>query len=331
MSDTDLNIAAGTELYLLADIPPSTREVYLHGCGDVIELPQLPAHVEDLRLEYVVVSNIPHFTEGLKRLWIAGDVTNNSLAQWVFPSTLEYFSYVEFDGEADLRSVTAKNISVIPIQDTVDMVIFPEAIDELELREEFVELEIIPQSVTILEIPEARGVSDRGIVFPEMESLTHGGIRSALVKKIFPNLKRLGYHKSRISDTIVHPEVLELVLDRCEGDMPVRLDIPKLESLVVFGSYYRRDVHLSKNTQLGETLVELTLDRVETFPIETEWERLESVTLIDTTLELPFIRWLKTLDTNRPVVTNGVSVANINEYKSAWGFTSRRKGVLRAI
>lgn len=332
MSSNKLTIRGDDELVQLETIPKSVTEIEIAEIEESFEMPLLPAHVKKLTLVYAKLSTSPKFAEGLESLTIDGQAQDVSdLSDWGFPSTLKYFAYTEIDELTDLRGVPDGCRISVTSNVAPEDVILPVGLKELENWEEEIDLSELPPNLVELQAINAYEFTGTDQSYPSMESLILIETIPDLAE-VFPNLKKLKFFSYGAETlNLSHPELRELILWNGSVTEPVRLDTPKLESLFVAGDGDSAEFDLSQNTGLGETLVSLSLKTMNVFPVDTNWERLESVTLVQSPVELPYIQWLKTLDTDTPVTTNGVTVESIEQYKAAWGFKSKKKGVSRTV
>jgi len=146
--------------------------------------------------------------------------------------------------------------------------------------------------------------------FPRVESLYLGNV----LAPILPSFK------------LKH--LRQLTLNQSSTRDPVVIDAPELEVLrIINGDYLSQQIEISADSWIGDSLVELTLERVRKFPPIEDWNRLESLTVRGAEIELPRIQWLRELNLDQPLLTNGQMVKTIDEYKQAWKATGRAKRV----
>ena len=153
----------------------------------------------------------------------------------------------------------------------------------------------------------------------------------------FPELETLTLRDNgRLSNipSIRHPKLVELTLeDYYFHGHRIIFDCPELEKLSIISSQTRANVYLYN----VETIRTMVLDRVASFPVATgeeyweefQWERLDSVTIVDSDIELPYLPVLTELIIDRPLMTHNYEVSDLSEYKQAWGVSRRKKGVSR--
>jgi len=142
--------------------------------------------------------------------------------------------------------------------------------------------------------------------FSELRRLSIGSIAGSYPEISLTHLKELSFYN-------------------CKSREPIEVNAPNLEILSFEES---PDVQLRGNYSTGVT--ELTLGGYGTFPEGEGWDSLETVRVYsddpDSKVELPQLPWLRKLETKGgPVLTNGVEVSNILEYKQAWQMRSSER------
>lgn len=336
-----INVEDLAQCDLLEEIPESVRYVGLSRV-DIRELPPLPAHVTNLSLYGVTITRPAVLHEGLKYLNLVDVQNETSYLKWSFPSTLLSLTvrHNELNDEdsagdikIDLRGVTSTEIKLSSIYDHVDIRL-PEGLEELAIdqcvfRDSF-ELPPHLRKLSVWNIEDAQFLRGTN---PQVTDLTIGRIEEAFdISYSFPSLKCLRFdgYRSPSMGKLRLPDLEDLFI---VGHVPTdnfRVDCPKLEKLFIEVSHEGPSPYDSPDSTLGDTVKELSLTCVESFPtIANEWERLEYLSTTESIVEIPYIRWLTELVLDEAQVTNGAFVWDIDDYKKAWGFTARRKPARR--
>jgi len=334
----EISIRSIANMGRLNDIDPSITEVSFRGIQDAIEFPRLPAHVTTISMYYVNIRGPVVFSEGLQLLHFSNIISEVPLLHWQFPSTLRQISVTGWnDGDLDLRSATAPSIRC---QNAIrgGSLLLPEGLDDLRIVSS--EKVDFPPYLRELFLGGTGGLMTE--ILPSVKALTIND-RSTIVslETQFPNLEVLNYanYTEESLGDIEMDSLRELkIIYPLQGifydAIRPKMILPRLEKLTLVSDGRRREISFDNpDSTLGDTVQTLILDNAPSFPkIAGEWERLESLNLIVTRsdFKIPFIRWLEELIVNRPVITNGYEVSNIDEYKRAWGIR-RAKGASTAV
>jgi len=322
-----LIITGADRLARLANIPELVTEIQIKHTGRMVRLPNFSVRIERLSLIDVILDPKTRLHEGLKRLSITqGHEEDGLMIGWTFPSTLEEMIVYTRSPVVDLRAVTAPKITISE-SGHESRVLYPEALDRLILFAEDHTVREFPPYLRKLSLYLDTEGSLGDAVYPSVKEMLLSGEHEPLAfDRMFPNVEKLVVEAVFGKQlTIKSKSLRTMSIDSTSVQEPIILDTPGLESLTITSAYPEDKADLSLNTDLGKSLVSLTLESVLAFPVETEWNRLESITLIDSDVELPYIRWLEELKTDMPVMTNDQEVETIDEYKAAWGFTSKAK------
>ena len=325
------------DLTQLTRLPEDVTEVTITGLFDRfnrVRLPLLPAHVTKLTLRSLVLEEPIVFAEGLQELSMTEVKSERSMREWHFPRSLQQFTMRQFNGEFDLRTVTAVSITLQHMREAAK-VLLPESLDELKISRSqlaaITKIEVPPhlRSLTLdYTLGGSNGLTWR--VNPSVKELTISGYpdRVALpIGETWPNVECLvlDNYFPTVMPSLELDHLGELTLMGRLSENKLSIQAPRLETLIVSGNRGYGDADLSDPANgLGETIVTMVLDSVTAFPAAYDWERLESLTVRGSEIELPQIRWLEELTVDRPLMTNGYYVGNIDEYKQAWG-ASRSK------
>ena len=302
----------------LTDMPDTVRVVTITTNTEGIYLPRLPAHVEVLELYDVRLLGLVTLGEGLRLLRMS-DVTGEvSMAQWSFPASLEELHVSSWLAEPlDLRASTADQI-FLPGLKASSEVLFPDVVEELTLagRGDYVLAEL-PRYLRNLTLGPFGGGLDYG-------RGEHRSVKRLCLNRedelpafraLFPELKELYLSEFR-NKTLVEldaPTIQALTVEGYEGSASLRVIAPELETLSLIG-----DASFDRLGTLGETVTTLNLKMVDAFPEADNWDRLHSITIENSRVELPYIRWLDELEIDWLVRTNGVQVSSLEDYQAAW-------------
>jgi len=251
------------------------------------------------------------FPDSLDRLSLTGDMYDGQV-ELIFPLTTDDWQW--YRAAAWQKAFDAYDEDGEEYHSPWDypslLILLPPQLRSLHLSS-FVGIEDIQRPATIylteVHLKEIESLPPLEKLFPAVETLTLEGMA------LFPKLELL--------------RLRSLVLIDCYSELSLTLACPELESLTISNDTTVTRLYLiDEDTGLGATLVTLNLTRVEGFPAAVEWERLESVTIEDSErIDLPFIRWLSELELDRPTLTNGVMVSNLEEYRMAWGMKGPAK------
>ena len=168
-------------------------------------------------------------------------------------------------------------------------------------------------------------IVDRDVLPPALPRLEE------LVLVWADNMRDRGRPVATAPVVMTHLRKLTLVTGR--NKMPIIIECPELETLEVVASC-EQDILARVISDLGKTLVSLTLDNCHHFPPRVDWERLSSLRMTHSAdrgwvyrkpADLPFIRWLYELTLDRFHETNGIKVSNLEEYRVAWGMKGPAK------
>jgi len=220
--------------------------------------------------------------------------------------------YLKSIGENDQRVILPESLNELTIDETPDEevwnIAFPVAETE-EIKRHLLEIADTNFPPTpVFHLPPYLGALNLdgfGEIVPLPESRTHEIKRVALsgnqnfvdVIGLFSHVETLclEYWCDIINKDFRFPslaldELRTLTLKKCVFAEPVTLDTPWLECLSILNESQGRQVTLSEEaTTLGESLVTLVLQRVKAFPPAVDWNRLESVTVRKSKIELPWI------------------------------------------
>lgn len=328
---------------------------------DALVLSQLPPHVKKLVLKEIVLLGPVRVAEGLEELELLDVVIEGSLLQWIFPQSLRHFT-LKAGQFSDLRAVTAPAITIMMKNtwpkgepDMNRQFLLPESLAELTIDNgtgdrstrmtfpELVDDRIYPddyrtEDIDTADAMEARRMRDPlnratstviVLLPPYLEQLNlvhsdpileYGPSQLSMVKSLMVRASNSPINFEGLFPRLEHLELKEI------GRMfNQAIDLPRLKSLSID---YRgaRAVADQRGMEVDAPLLEsLSLDRAETFPVSKEWPRLESLTIVEATLELPFMPHLQELELDQPQTTNGFEVRYLDEYKQAWGQATRKK------
>ena len=329
--DTTLSIHRPGEMPRLYQIADTVTGVRIINGGRItsLHLPPLPPQVKTLIIENHRVEEPLRFEEGLETLELRNITVVGSMANWIFPASLQRIKIGNWNQDLDLRTVTAPTITLFRSGGASYQVRLPEALDDLVINgrsalggvqfppylrklslgatSNLPGLSQVSPSVIDLSLNSSMIAFDFDLAFPELEVLK--------LRDYAP----VGVASLRLS------RLRELTLAANIGDRPLVIDCPELESLLVAGTAWAEPDLSAPGSSFGQTLTRLELKLVSKFPAAREWERLTSLAVSNSEVELPFIRWLDELVTDRPLLTNGVMVETLDEYKQAWGFTKTAK------
>ena len=181
-------------------------------------------------------------------------------------------------------------------------------------------------------------IRDLAISFPEGQYDLEG---------LFPELETLVFGPTKTSRSrplkfkvIRHAALKSLTLTEVYTHRRVTIDCPELESLTINNPDGNIGKYVFKN--INDSLVSLTLNGVSEFPKVvaekegsssddeasegvTDWNRLESVTITDSDIELPYIPWLNELNMDRPLMSKGQEIRDISEYRMVWGRAAAKR------
>ena len=302
------------------------------------QLPVLPARVTKLTLIGVKLLGAVTLTEGLKELHIHQSTSTRPIGLWTLPASLEVFQLSSSEFKyLDLSRSQLKELQLTEQETHSSRIKLPASLKFMELQQcWFRRLPKLSAGLEALEIIECPSIEDfSGARDARILSLNFSTGREPMnpasplaLYENFSELRRLSIGSIAGS----YPEISlthlkELSFYNCKSREPIEVNAPNLEILSFEES---PDVQLRGNYSTGVT--ELTLGGYGTFPEGEGWDSLETVRVYsddpDSKVELPQLPWLRKLETKGgPVLTNGVEVSNILEYKQAWQMRRRVKRV----
>ena len=302
-----------------------------------LQLPILPAHVTKLVLLRVNLVGPVVLSEGLRELDLDETTSLRPIGLWTLPASLReiYISACELK-YLDLSHSQIKELHLIDQATDSSWIKLPASLKIMEIQEcPFRSLPKLPAGLESLEITECLELEDfSGARDARILSLDYscqyqpaGWVPPLALYENFSELRHLAINSvSGFFPEISLTHLKELSFFNCDSREPVEVNAPNLETLLFENS---PDIQLRGNYSSGVT--KITLSDHEVFPEGDGWDSLESIRVYvydqEAELELPQLPWLRNLVTNKPVLTNGVLVSNILEYKQAWRMRRRVKRV----
>ena len=324
--DNYLNVQGIDNLPLLRNLDPRVTHVSIYDTRpNVIQSARLPSHVTQLFLENVALSGPVAFTEGLRYLHLEKVKSKVPIGEWQLPASLEtiFIEKCKFT-TIDLSRSQIKELVLLKQRTDSDKISLPESLIHLDLRMHWRQmLPLIPAGLKEFVLTGRVPINDFSPVkAAKITSLTID--RAVPFYEYFPDLVRLRYIGNRQEPCEISLTHLTYL---CFGGMitePIELNVPNLEEI---SFEYTGRVPLRGN--FADEVRTMTLKGATPFPDEQEWPSLEELILENTweksVADLPRLPWLRWLTLDTPVLTNGVMVSNLREYKEAWGTTRRVK------
>lgn len=320
----------------LDQVPPTVTSLTLDYSDQAVPLPEIGPGVKTLILRGGRFSGQVRFPEGLESIELHDVGGTMPMVRWIYPTTLKSFKAFTVNGHLlDLRSVTAPEVTASN-PSKWPRFYFSDTVESLDLDSRYSPyFPVLPHYLRKLKIHELElDIKYDKAVYPTVEELETGYVMESIpVGIMFPNIEKytIRMRWDPVWTPLDFPKLRELTFSESSSREAIEIIAPELERLTIWG-YDRHKVQLDpKLNTLGATLTSISLyGQGAEFPEAEEWERLSSVTVAKTSVVLPFIRWLDTLELDRPSTTNGVDVSNLEEYREAWGLSGRSNAKLAA-
>jgi len=334
-----LTIEHARDLRLLQAISPEVVDVYLWNLKpEAVRLPLLPAHVTGLCLQNVTLVGPVAFSEGLIYLMLDLVESEVPIEEWQFPASLRTIEIRKSKFTTlDLSQTRLTELTLERQKTHNGRIVLPPSLLILGLNHcWFRKLPRIPASLKSLWLVDCSRVTDfspasevkiedlstdRSVPlyanFPELIGLTLTDVKGGFSEISLTHLRYL-----RFSDCVITE--------------PVELNAPNLVEITFYNS---DQVPIRGN--FAESVAKISLRGHSSFPGDEDWASLTTLEIRNverrpygpeqgsaatvTEVELPCLPWLRRLAVAEPVLTNGVMISNLYEYKEAWGMTRRAK------